>query len=138
MPKPADQAQLNASNADLWARLTDSLSHYDGEAAADSFMEAEGLIDTYLEAVAAQSTNLPDRQALALACAHLLVTMRTMTEDDLATLVRLNATSLGVSLYALAPTVAEMKQRALAGLQVMAQPHAGPARTPSVDFDSPF
>jgi hypothetical protein len=138
MPKPKTKDQLAASRNDLVDRLYETLPQVDDEAAVDSFLDAEALIDTYLDSVAAQSTDLPDRRALALACTHLLVATNTITERDLAPLSQLNATELGVSLYALAPTLAEMKQRALAGLEAMAKSPEPPVVQRLDDNDIPF
>lgn len=126
MPKPTVKDQLLASRNDLVKRLYDTLpdANADLEASVDAFLDAEILIDTYIEAVDSQTTELPDPQALALACTHLLVTTRTINDADLKSLARLNAPALGASLYELAPVIVEMKHRALAGLEVMAKAEA--------------
>lgn len=122
MRKPNHSQLLLAANQDLFDRLERSLppADEDDDKACDAFLDAEGLIDTYLDSVAAGSTQLPAARDLALACAHVLVATRTLTKGDLATLTRLNAPELGASLYEVAPLVSGMKERALTALKAMA------------------
>lgn len=126
MAKTTVKDQLLASRNDLVKRFDETLpdANADLEASCDAFLDAEILIDTYIEAVESQTTELPDPQALALACTHLLVTTCTLTEADMKVLARLNAPALGVSLYELAPVIAAMKHRAIAGLEAMAKAEA--------------
>ena len=122
MPKLKKRALLIAANRDLVERLVQSFpdANEDDEKAADAFIDAEVVIDSYLDSVAARSADLPTGPDLALACAHVLVATEKLVQDDLETLTRLNAPELGVSLYEFAPKVAEMKRRALAGLEALA------------------
>lgn len=122
MPKLNKRQLLIAANHDLYDRLERTLpdAGEDDEKAENAFMEAEIVIDTYLEGVAAQSAQLPAGPDLALACAHVLVATQALTQEDMATLTRLNAPALGVPLYEVAPQVADMQRRALAALETMA------------------
>ncbi|AEF89708.1 hypothetical protein DelCs14_2696 [Delftia sp. Cs1-4] len=146
MAKTSVKEQLAASKNDLVERLYGTLpdANADSEAWGDAFLDAEILIDTYIEAVESQTTELPDPQGLALACIHLLFTTRTLTEEDLKALTRLNAPALGASLYELAPVIFEMKRRALAGLEAMARTEAEAearkkrALSPLSDDEIPF
>ncbi|MFY2610842.1 hypothetical protein ACOTJQ_28900 [Achromobacter xylosoxidans] len=137
MPKPTKQQLLTAANLDLFDRLKRSLPDADEnhDVAADAFINAEILIEAYLDAVNARSTQLPAGPDLALACAHVLVATQAVTEADLDILSRLNAPALGAPLYEFAPHVADMKRRALAALELMAT--AAPPPAPS-QADAPF
>lgn len=136
MRKPSQSQLLLAANRDLFDRLERSLpsTDEDDEKACDAFLDAEGLIDAYLDSVAEGSTELPEASDLALACAHVLVATQALTQDDLATLTRLNASGLGTSLYELAPQVANMKKRALTALKALA---SAPPPTQTPDLSDP-
>lgn len=137
MSKPTKQQLLTAANLDLFDRLKRSLpdADEDHDVAVDAFIDAEILIDAYLDAVDARSSQLPAGPDLALACAHVLVATQAVTQADLDILSRLNAPALGAPLYEFAPQVADMKRRALAALEPMA--NAAPSPAPS-QADDPF
>jgi hypothetical protein len=128
--KPSQSQLLLAASQDLFDRLERSLpsADEDDERACDAFLDAEGLIDAYLDSVASGSTELPAASDLALACAHVLVATQALTQDDLTTLTRLNAPGLGGHRYTKCPQVANMKERALTALKAMAT--APPPATP--------
>lgn len=126
----------------LAARLSAELKQADDESSVDQALDAESTIEQYLEAVDEKSTSLPDRQELAFACVLLLVISRTLAEDDLELLGRLNAPELSVSMFAIFGQIADMKTRAIAGLEKLAGADREDSRqhplVPSDDGNVPF
>ncbi|KGS89676.1 hypothetical protein [Burkholderia pseudomallei] len=108
------------ASEDLFRRVGDALREPDEAKVFEQFDTAESTVDQYLDAVAQGSTALPDAQDLSFACALLLVAARTIEKRDIEFLQRLNAPEVGVSLYDIAPEIADMKTRAVAGLKRLA------------------
>jgi len=120
MKKSEEKALLIQGKNSLYDRLTAELKHADDEGAVEQFLDAEAIVDQYLYAINEQSMDWPDRQGLAYACTHILVTTKTMTQCDWDFLGRLNSVMLGISMIAIAPQIKDMKDRAIAGLEKMA------------------
>jgi hypothetical protein len=129
--KQRDYAAIEEGRTRLLARLTAELKHADDDASAEQFIEAERIVDQYLDAVRDGSASLPDSQELAFACLLMLVVTQTIKQSDLVTLARLNAPRVGVELYSISGEISDMKARAIERLEMWASPDAG-------DGDVPF
>lgn len=142
MKKANERDLINAGIAALHDRLRSELKNTDDDAAAEQFICAEVIIDQYLHAIEERSTSWPDRQELAYACIHVLVTTQSLTKDDLELLGRLNALSVGISMFAISPQVADMKTRVIANIERMAAAEVGgPVQQPFLPLpedDVPF
>lgn len=120
MKKSEELALIVQGKNALYGRLEADLKPANDDQAAEQFMEAEVVVDEYLDAIKTRSLSWPDRQNLAYACAYLLVTTRTMTEADYELLGRLNSPSVGVDMLGIATHVLDMRARAEAGLKRLA------------------
>ncbi|MFL9966705.1 hypothetical protein PQR02_38260 [Paraburkholderia sediminicola] len=118
--RSADLVKIREAHKALIARMERELKPADDERSIAQALEAEDTVDRYLAAVQEQSLAHPDRQELAFALAFLLLTSQTMKERDLDLLGRLNAPSIGMSLFAIAAQVEEMKLRAITGYEKLA------------------
>lgn len=137
-----DQELIDKGRKALIARLSMEQKHADDEGLVEQFLDAESTIEQYLDAVAQGSTSLPESQDLAFACALLLVTTKALEESDMELLGRLNAPEVGVSIFAVSRQVEDMKTRAIARLEKLAEldGHVSrrPSLDPSADGDVPF
>jgi hypothetical protein len=116
----------------LFLRLKEELKHADDESSYEQFDEAEATVDRYLESVRQRGTDMPTSENLAFACAILLLMTNSMEQRDFDLLGELCAPDLGIDMIALAPQVAELKTRAIAGLEALAK-QENSARTSGED-----
>jgi hypothetical protein len=121
----------------LIARLKAELKHGDDDDSTEQFLDAEAVVDQYLEAVENKMATLPTSDDLAFACAVLLVPTQAVEQRDMAFLGQLCASEVGVDMYAIAPQIEEMKSRAIARLEKMAAQHEAPEAGLLID-DVPF
>jgi hypothetical protein len=116
----------------LLARLTEELKHADDESSTEQFFDAEATVDRYLGALAQRTTALPVAEDLACACAVLLVTTQAVEQRDMSLLGQLCAPEVGVDMVAIAPQVEEMKTRAIARLEKLANDPEPPSDRPLI------
>ena len=121
----------------LIARLKAELKHGDDDDSTEQFLDAEAVVDQYLEAVENKMATLPTSDDLAFACAVLLVPTQAVEQRDMALLGQLCASEVGVDMYAIAPQIEEMKSRAIARLEKMAAQNEAPDAGSLID-DVPF
>lgn len=131
------QEVIDRGCAALFARLEAELKHADDESSTEQFLNAEATVDRYLDAVAQRTPTFPVSEDLAFACALLLTTTHALAEHDMALLGLLCSPGIGVDMVAIAPQVEEMKTRAIARLESLAnEPEPSPGG-PLID-DVPF
>jgi len=128
-----DQEFINKGRQALIARLSAELKLADDEGSVEQFLDAESTIEQYLDAVAHGSTSLPESQELAFACALLLVTTKTLEVGDIELLGRLNAPEVGISMFGISEQIKDMKTRAIARLEKLAESDDRDSSPPSVD-----
>lgn len=120
----------------LIVRLKAELKHGDDDS-TEQFLDAEAVVDQYLEAVEKKISALPTSEDLAFACAVLLVPTQAVKQRDMALLGQLCASEIGVDMYAIAPQIEEMKSRAIARLEKLAGQHDA-LEASSLTDDVPF
>lgn len=89
----------------------------DDEAIAKQFVEAESDINNYLAAVENRSATFPDAQELAWACYSALAFTDELQPGDAKFLARLYASSLGASMFEIAPKIRDIRNRAVQKLE---------------------
>lgn len=138
MTRKFDKNQAIARGREvLLAKLKVELKHGEDDASTEQFLDAEAVVDQYLEAVEAKTATLPTSDELAFACAILLVPTQAVEKQDMDLLGQLCASAVGVDMYAIAPQIKEMKSRAIARLEKMAGQHEAPEVCSLID-DVPF
>jgi hypothetical protein len=116
MTKGSDERiEISKAQTALLARMERELKPADDELSIKQALDAEDTVDKYL--VEERSISHPDRQELAFVLAVLLLTSKTLEERDLDLLGRLNAPRIGLSLFAIAAQVEEMKGQAIFGYE---------------------
>ena len=100
----------------------------DDETASELWLEAEAIVDTYIEAAESRSIeDLPSRQELGESCFWLLFQTKVLREDEhYRLIVELLSPQLGLSLFDLLPLVRKLREAALDALESM-------VKTPSMD-----
>lgn len=94
----------------------------DDDAATEQWLNAEGVVDSYIEGVEARSADLPGRQELGEACLCLLSMVGLIRNDDNLKLVsELLMPEVGLELYALLPRVQKLMGEAIAELEALAK-----------------
>ena len=131
-----DEAVAKGSAA-LMARLKAELKHADDDASTTQFLDAEAVVEQYLEAVEKKVATLPTSENLAFACAILLMPTQAFEQRDMALLGQLCAPEVGVDMYPIASRIEEMKSRAIARLEKIAGQHEAPGAGSLID-DVPF
>lgn len=138
MTRKFDKSQAFARGREaLFARLQVELKHGDDDDSTEQFLDAEAVVDQYLEAVEKKMATLPTSDDLAFACAVLLVPTKAVEQRDIDLLGQLCASEVGVDMYAIAPQIEEMKSRAIARLEKMAGQHEASEARSLID-DVPF
>lgn len=138
MTRKFDKNQAIARGREaLIARLKVELKDGDDDDSTEQFLDAEAVVDQYLEAVEKEMATLPTSDDLAFACAVLLVPTQAVEQRDMDLLGQLCASEVGVDMYAIAPQIEEMKSRAIARLEKMAGRHEAP-EAGSLNDDVPF
>lgn len=115
----------NFNEPDAVAQLTELLANEptDDDSAAEMWMEAECVVDGYIEAVEGQSIDLPTARELGEACFRLLQLTGSIHKDENLYLVaELLAPKNGLLMYSLLPRVKKLKDEAVATLDRQAKP----------------
>lgn len=138
MAHKVDKAEAVAKGSEaLIARLKAELKQADDDAPTDQFLDAETVVEQYLEAVEQKAATLPTSEDLAFACAVLLMPTQAFEQRDMALLGQLCAPEVGVDMYAIAPRIEEMKSRAIARLEKIERQPEAPKAGSLID-DVPF
>ena len=138
MARKFDRKEAIARGSEaLITRMKAELKHADDDASIEQFHDAEAVVDQYLEAVKKKMATLPTSEDLAFACAVLLMPTLVVEQRDKALLEQLCASEVGVNMYAIAPRIEELKSRAIARLEKMAEQFEAP-EAGSLIIDVPF
>lgn len=87
-------------------------------AATEKRLEAEKVIDEYIDAVQARKADLPNRQDLADACLYLLKIYETDHNDHMLKFVQeLLMPEVGISMYGILPEVRQLKDEIMGQLE---------------------
>lgn len=91
------------------------------EAAAELWMDSEGVVDYYLGATEDGSANLPTRQELGQACFWMARMVKMLgVPKHMELVVELLSPSVGLAMYEIRPRVAALKEDCIVSLQKMA------------------
>ena len=123
MTIPSSKAYKQADEAAAFAHIRELAEKepVDDETASELWLEAEAIVDTYIEAAESRSIeDLPSRQELGESCFWLLFQTKVLREDEhYRLIVELLSPQLGLSLFDLLPRVRKLREAALDALEAM-------------------
>jgi hypothetical protein len=108
----------------------------DDEGFAGEVIDAEAVIEAFLDSMRRTSTELPSRNELAMACMCLAISTR---QEDIVkgswdVVWKLSNDEIGVSYYSIAPTIEEMHKAAVYSWEQLAKQQLKPCD----NYDVPF
>jgi len=109
----------------------------DDDGIAERWLDAEGLLDSYVRAAEERTADLPPRLQLAEACFYLISAVDLIRDDDNIQLVsELLTPEYGIELYGLLPRIKRLLNEALQKLDALAVAEANVDDSrPTTDFD---
>ncbi|MFL1456074.1 hypothetical protein ACJO5Y_16675 [Marinobacter sp. GN3S48] len=114
----------------------DRLNALDDEGFAEEVIDAETVIEAFLDSIRRHSTELPSRNELAMACMCLAFSTR---QEDIVKgawdiVWKLSNDEIGVSFYSIAPTIEEMHKAAVYSWEQSAKQQVKPCDNDDVPF----
>nr|WP_172689823.1 hypothetical protein [Pseudomonas fluorescens]ASI38086.1 Hypothetical protein [Pseudomonas fluorescens]AWH58683.1 Hypothetical protein [Pseudomonas fluorescens] len=109
----------------------------DDDGMAERWLDAEGVLDSYVRAAEERTADLPSRLQLAEACFYLISAVGLIRDDDNIQLVaELLTPEFGIELYGLLPRIKRLMNEALDKLAELAVAEAKvDDSSPTADFD---